>query len=78
MAEAGEVLGSGVKRKAGRPPTGRPRLSIVLTIKGTQPWREWLDGYAAAKGQTPTEMIDQALTLLAKRDKHQEPPSRVG
>ena len=65
------------KPKRGRPPTGRERLSIVLTIKGRAEWREWLDARALEEGVLPTELIDKSLAYLAKSKKWGEVPSRI-
>ena len=65
------------KPRLGRPPSGRPRLPIALTIKGNDAWKLWVEEYAEAKGTTPADLIEQALASLAKRDKRQAPPKRV-
>jgi hypothetical protein len=65
------------KPRVGRPPSGRPRLPIVLTIKGNDAWKRWVEEYAEAKGTTPADLIEQALASMARRDKHPAPPSRV-
>lgn len=65
------------KPRVGRPPSGRPRLPVALTIKGNEAWKRWVDEYAEAKGTTPADLIEQALASMARRDKRQPPPRRV-
>ncbi len=65
------------KPRVGRPPSGRGRLPVALTIKGNDAWKRWVEEYAEAKGTTPTDLIEQALASLAKRDKRPAPPRRV-
>jgi hypothetical protein len=67
----------GEKRRVGRPPSGRGRLPIALTIKGNDAWKRWVEEYAEAKGTTPADLIDQALASMARRDKRPTPPCRV-
>jgi len=65
------------KPRLGRPPSGRGRLPVALTIKGNDAWKRWVEEYAKTKDTTPTDLIEQALASMAKRDKHLAPPSRV-
>ena len=65
------------KPKRGRPPSGRARLTIVLTVKGRPEWREWLDARAAEAGVLPTDLIDQGLAALAKANRWSDVPSRT-
>jgi hypothetical protein len=68
---------SGEKPRLGRPPSGRGRLPIALSMKGNDAWKSWLEEYAEAKGTTPSDLIDQALAAMARRDKRPAPPRRV-
>jgi hypothetical protein len=67
--------------KGGHPVPGKPdgsaRQKNVLALRGTDEWKEWLDGFATRKGMPVTVLVDHALRELAKRDGYQDPPSRV-
>ena len=52
------------------------RQKNVLALKGTEPWKAWLDGFAASKGMPVTVLVDHALRELAKRDGYEAPPPR--
>lgn len=65
------------KPRLGRPPSERGRLPIILTLKGTQEWKDWLDAYAVERGITPSELVESALRAMAKRHRREEPPRRV-
>ena len=67
----------GEKPRMGRPPSGRGRLPIALSMKGNDAWKRWVEEYATAKGTTPSGLIDQALASMARRDKRPAPPRRV-
>jgi hypothetical protein len=68
----------GERPKPGPKPSERGPLRLVLTIKGTPEWREWLDRFAESQGTTPTDLIDRIITREARRTKFEPPPSRVG
>lgn len=63
---------------------GRPKKDVdaagrqknLLTIRGTDAWKIWLDGLAAKKRVPVTVLIDQALTDMAKAIDYPEPPPR--
>lgn len=58
------------------PATGSAKGS-VLSLKGSEPWKAWLDGFAARKGMPSTVLIVHALHELAKREGYLDPPRRV-
>lgn len=53
------------------------RQKNVLAVRGTEQWKEWLDGFAASKGMPVTVLVDHALRELAKREGYPAPPTRV-
>jgi hypothetical protein len=53
------------------------RLKNVLALRGTDEWKEWLNGFATRKGMPVTVLVDHALRELAKREGYQDPPARV-
>lgn len=53
------------------------RQRNVLSLKGSDEWKSWLDWFAASKGMPVTVLVDHALRELAKRDGYSDPPSRV-
>jgi hypothetical protein len=65
-------------RKRGRPPSGRDRLPVALTIKGTKEWKVWLRDAALRLGVSPTDLIDEGLKCVAGRKKLGEIPPRTG
>jgi hypothetical protein len=65
------------KRKM--PPKGKAEEPIrknVISIRGTEAWREWLIEYAAFRRVPVTSLIDQILNEAAKRDGFKLPPER--
>jgi hypothetical protein len=63
---------------------GRPRKEVninnrqknLLTIRGTEAWKRWLDGFAEKRRMPVTVLIDQALAEAAKAAGYPEPPPR--
>lgn len=53
------------------------RQKNVLSLKGTERWKEWLDGLAAKKGMPVTVLVDHSLRELAKREGYPDPPERI-
>ena len=68
---------TGEKRSVGRPPSGRGRLPIALSIRGNDEWKRWVEDYGKARGLTPADLVEQALEQMARRDKRPGPPGRV-
>lgn len=52
------------------------RQKNLLTIRGSDEWKAWLDGLAAKQRVPVTVLIDLALTELAKVVEYPEPPPR--
>jgi hypothetical protein len=48
----------------------------VISVRGTEAWREWLNAYAAFRRVPATSLIDQVLAESAKRDGFTPPPER--
>lgn len=57
-------------------PSSQPNQNI-LTIRGKQSWKDWLERYAAHRRVKPTVMIDLALSESAARDGFEPPPPRL-
>ncbi len=54
----------------------KPTKNLVV-IRGTEEWKDWLDGLAEANQAPITVTIDQALRELAERLKYSKPPRRT-
>ncbi|MFO0957431.1 MAG: hypothetical protein U0800_08175 [Isosphaeraceae bacterium] len=63
------------KRGRGRPATGQ--TPIALAIRAKPEWTAWLQQTAEARGCNPTDVIDEALAIAAKRWKITPPPPRT-
>ncbi len=63
------------KRGRGRPATGQ--TPIALAIRARPEWTAWLQDAAAARDCNPTDIIDEALAVAAKRWKLTPPPPRT-
>jgi hypothetical protein len=48
----------------------------IISIRGTNEWRDWLDRFAAHQRVTPTALVDQALAEAARRAGFEDPPPR--
>jgi hypothetical protein len=77
------VAGLMAKRKAAQQPkVTEPETVIepirknVISIRGTEQWRDWLIEYAAFRRVPVTSLIDQVLNEAAKRDGFTLPPER--
>ena len=53
-----------------------PERKNIISIRGTESWREWLTRYAASRRVPVTSLIDQVLAEAAKRDGFESPPER--
>jgi hypothetical protein len=58
--------------KAGRPKVANPKRQI-LSIKGSEEWRDWLRGLADHVHMPATTLIDQALIKFARGVGYDEP-----
>jgi hypothetical protein len=64
--------------------TARQRKSVeadplrknVISVRGTEQWRDWLNECAAFRRVPTTSLIDQVLAEPAKRDGFKTPPER--
>ncbi len=65
------------RRGPGRPPTGRERLTVVLSMKGRPEWRAALDTMAERLGLSVAELIDLGLSAVAKAKRLPPLPPRV-
>lgn len=52
-------------------------LKIIVVLRGTEEWKAWLDGLAAANGTSITTTVEQALEELADKLRVQKPPRRI-
>jgi hypothetical protein len=66
MAKAKMVKAT--KGRAGRKPSGEPRKSIAVTLKGGPEWKEWLEGLAEHCRLDVAKAIDRALIMMAKAE----------
>ncbi len=57
-------------------PAAREPDPIILSIRGSQAWREWLRHFAAHRRVTTTALIDQVLAETAQREGFAAPPPR--
>jgi hypothetical protein len=66
-------------KKKGRPQrrkTAEPVRKNIISIRGTEDWRDWLIEYASFRRVPVTSLIDQVLAEAAKRDGFTAPPER--
>jgi hypothetical protein len=48
----------------------------IVSIRGTEAWRDWLTRYAAKRRVPVTSLIDQVLAESAASDGFEAPPER--
>jgi hypothetical protein len=71
------------RKKTSVPPVAEPetdanpRQKNILSLKGTDAWKTWLDEFAESKGMPVTVLVDHSLREQAKRDGFRVPPTRV-
>jgi hypothetical protein len=72
------AAGTMAKKKASRPKVVAPDpiRKNVISVRGTEAWRDWLNEYAAFRRVPATSLIDQVLAESAKRDGFTSPPER--
>jgi hypothetical protein len=61
------------KASKGAPPDGTARRNVV-SIRGTEAWRDWLMGLAEHRRLAAADVIDQALVEYAKAHGYSIPP----
>ena len=65
------------KKKAPQQAKGEETIrKNVISVRGTEAWRDWLIEYAAFRRVPVTSLIDQVLNEAAKRDGFKLPPER--
>jgi hypothetical protein len=76
----GEKMGAAglmSKKKAHQQAKGEETIrKNVISVRGTEAWRDWLIEYAAFRRVPVTSLIDQVLNEAAKRDGFKLPPER--
>lgn len=63
------------KAKVGRPKTSEPR-TLVLGIRASVAWKEWLVEFAEFNRRDMVDTIDEGLEALAKLKGFRPPPKR--
>ena len=69
------LVGRLMAKKAAKPPAkgdDEPRKNVV-SIRGTESWRDWLMGLAAHRRLKAVDVIDQALIEYAQKYGYNEP-----
>lgn len=59
------------------PAAADPRQKNILSLRGTEEWKVWLDDLAKLMGFPVTVTIDHALRELADSRGHRKPPRRT-
>jgi hypothetical protein len=72
MANTAKRKGSGKVSKGGQT-DGTARRNVV-SIRGTEAWRDWLMGLARHSRLAAADVIDQALVEYAKAHGYNDPP----
>src|SRR4051812_18148840 len=67
--------GQGVKSKGGRPRVESPKRNVV-TLRGSEEWRDWLNELADHCGLPTTVLIAQAVKDYAKAEGFGKPMPR--
>lgn len=63
------------RNKGGRPKVPNPKRQVI-SLRGSEEWREWLNGLADHCRIPATALIDVALTRYAKEAGYEEPPPK--
>lgn len=58
----------GEPSRAGRKPSGEPRKSLAVTLKGSAEWKEWLEALARHARLDVAKLIDRAVIDFAKKE----------
>jgi hypothetical protein len=64
------------KKAPPRQPVPEPVRKNIISVRGTEEWRDWLAEYASSRRVPVTSLIDQVLAEAAKRDGFRLPPER--
>jgi hypothetical protein len=70
------IMAEKKKRKPGRPKGTGPARETVISLKGTEAWKTWLDGFADHCRLGIADTIEQSLIVYAKERGYQTPPKR--
>ncbi len=62
-------------RAKGRPKVAEPRRNVV-SLRGSEQWREWLNSFAEHARMPAATLVDQAITHYAKVLEFDPPPKR--
>lgn len=65
------------RRKPGRRPRAGGPLRTIVTLKGREAFRDWLDRYRTFKDTEVSILIERALAASARRDGFEPPPERT-
>jgi hypothetical protein len=60
----------------GRPKSVGPTRTVYTQIRSTPEWKGWLEVFAREANFTVTDLINQALILMAKHYQRPGPPRR--
>lgn len=63
-------------RGRGRPKSEGPTRTVQTQLRSTPEWKEWLKAYADERQLTETDLINQALIEMARREQRPGPPKR--
>lgn len=67
----------GARGIGGRRPSGRPRKAIIVQVKGSPEWSDWLKTFAGERDQDVATLIEEALSIYAHHLRHEpRPPKR--
>ena len=65
------------KTDMGRPKKRKEGEVVGIAIRGSQEWRDWVNGLADSRRLKVTDLIDQALVEYAERHGYEpKPPKR--
>lgn len=64
------------KKKTGPKPTVEGPREALIALKCRQAYKDWVAAFAKSRRTTPSQLLDQALVLLAERDGYEAPPER--
>jgi hypothetical protein len=64
------------KQKPGPKPTEGVGRKALTTLRSTDAWKAWVSRYAKSRGIDVSDLIDEALLNLARKDRFEMPPKR--
>lgn len=72
----GAAVAMAKKKKPGPKPSAEGPRAALIAVKCHVAYKDWIVRYARSRRITPSQLIDIALSAMAKTDGFEQPPDR--